>query len=237
MEKIDIKTKLESMITEDNKYAVEQLLESLNKMNEEELRVILEQSKISDDNIDGFLNNLLKQQQESSEKFTNVNEYFCYGKTGNTIHMHLIPKNLRDEKERLGTEGFKEKFHDQLKDFLYQMYGVFNLPENENVTTLFAVSPIFYHEYISDIHTNLGFDTVTKIDKDNKNDRMSDENKKKFLDMFKPKEVYYTQMTRKKLLENYKPAKENERNHQEELNKMMKESETTVISDSHNITK
>lgn len=214
MEKNSIKKLLISMRTPDNEEKIIHLLKSLDQISDEELHLKFEKMNLSDDNIKKYLENLIKKsedQEEKSENFINVNDWFCYGRTGDTVHMHLIPKDLRDIKKELGDEAFYCMFKEQLEDFLSKMQ--FIILEDDSIKTLFAVSPIFYNSNITLIHESLGFDRVVEIDLNNENDNMNIEQKEYFLNMFNKgdnsRRVYYTRMTREKLLEReYQQIKE-----------------------------
>ena len=205
MEKNKIKEILISMKTIDNKLTINYLLKSLEEISDEELQVKFEQLNITEDNIKQYLEDLIKQhtnQESESKKFISVNEFFCYGRTGNTIHMHLIKKDLRNLKKELRDEAFYCYFKEQLEDFLSKLQVMFS--EDDSIKSLFAVSPIFYNTNISLIHESLGFDKIIEIDLNNENDDMSIEQKENFINMFnkgeKLKKVYYTKMSKEKLL-------------------------------------
>ena len=214
MEKEKIKEMLIRMRTPDNEKKVTYLLKLLDGMSDEEFRTTIEQLNISENNIEKVLDIIIektKVQEETSQKFINVNDWFCYGRTDNTIHMHLIPKDLRELKKELGDEEFYSLFQKQLEDFLSKIQTLFL--EDISMKSLFAVSPIFYNSDIAIIHENLGFDKVIEVDPNNENDNMSTEQKKFFLNMFnkgeKRKKVYYTKMSREKLLKmNYATIQE-----------------------------
>ena len=205
MEKNKIKEILENMRTIENERIIKSLLKSLDETSDEELLMKFNQLNISEENINQYIENIIKKYKEQEVKtndFINVNDLFCYGRTENTLHMHLIPKDLRDLKNELGEEKFYYYFKEQLEDFLSKIQVI--ISEDETIKSLFAVSPIFYNPNITLIHESLGFDKLTEIDLNNKNDSMSTEQKKYFLNMFnkngKKRKVYYTNMAREKLL-------------------------------------
>lgn len=203
MKKNEIKEILMKMKTRENEESVNYLLGLLDIKSDEEIETLLTKHNIKEGNIADFFAakiEKLQTQQEQSEHFTSVNKMFCYGRTGNTMHMHLIPKDLRGLKTKLGDEAFYQYFKDQLEDFLSRMQDIFR--NDSSVELLFAVSPIFFNPNISLVHEQLGFDKITEIDLENGDDQMSIEQKKKFLNMFGGKKrVYYTSMSREKLLE------------------------------------
>lgn len=206
MEKDEIKRLLMGKRRSDNEASVNYLLGLLDMMSDEELQAKLGRININSGNIEQYLTeqiDRIKTQHEQSENFTNVNKMFCYGRTGDTIHMHIIPKDLRDLKKKVGDEEFYQFYKDQLEDFLSRLQTIFK--NDDTIKTLFAVSPIFFNGNISLAHEDLGFDEITEVDPKNKEDKMSMEQKERFIKMFNPdgdhrRKVYYTSMTREKLL-------------------------------------
>lgn len=206
MTKNDLREKLMLMRNTENEEKVDYLLKVLGKISDDDLDKKLSEKNLSEDNIDKFLNLLIKNTvvpENSSKQFIGVNDWFCYGRTGDTIHLHIIPPDLRGTKEELGDEAFYNLFKELLEDFLSRMQGVFE--EDTTVNTLFAVSPIFYNQNISWAFDSLGFDKIIEVDPNNKEDNMTDEQKEHFINMFnkgeKKKKVFYTQMPRERLLE------------------------------------
>ncbi|MBR6034010.1 MAG: hypothetical protein IKP28_04675 [Clostridia bacterium] len=206
MKKNEIKAWLMDRRTAENEVAVNYLLGLLDSMSDEDLHAKFNELKIDDNNIEQFLISQIERiqtQHEQSERFTNVNKMFCYGRIENTLHMHLIPKDLRSLKAKLGDEAFYQFFKDQLEDFLSRLQDIFK--KDSTITTLFAVSPIFFNHNIAMAHEQLGFMPITQIDLENDQDGMSVEQKKRFLNMFNKdgshkRNVYYTSMSREKLL-------------------------------------
>ncbi len=207
MTKIKVKELLMNMRTSENEAPVNYLLGLLDMLSDEEFITKLEQLNITDENIEQFLIKQIEKvriQEENSDSFIPLNKMFCYGRTGNTIHMHLISKDLRGLKNELGDEAFYKFFKDQLEDFLFKLQEI--LKNDSSIESLFAVSPIFYNSNIALLHEELGFDKVIEIDLSNTEDGMSSENKKHFLEMFNKddkhnRRVFYTHMSREKLLE------------------------------------
>ena len=218
MEKNELKALLMKMRTPENEASVNYLLGLLDMMSNEELHTKLEKLNINKENIEQFLTEQIERvhiHQEQSEHFINVNKMFCYGRTGDTIHMHLIPKDLRDLKKTLGDEAFYQFFKDQLEDFLARLQDIFR--NDSTIKTLFAVSPIFFNPNISLAHKLLGFDEIIEVNPENTQDKMSIEQKQYFLNMFNKKadhkkRVYYTSISREKLLgKEYSQIPENEK--------------------------
>ena len=203
MNKNEIKELLIKMRTLENESAVNYLLGLVDMKSDKNLETILIKYNIDEENISDFLATRIKNfqiQQEQSEHFISVNKMFCFGRTGNTIHMHLIPKDLRGIKKQLGDEDFYQFYRRQLEDFLSRLQDI--VRNDNTIKTLFAVSPIFFNEKITLLHEELGFNKVIEIDLENKKDGMNTDQKKYFKNMFGgTKRVYYTSMESEKLLE------------------------------------
>jgi len=86
---------------------------------------------------------------------------FCYGRTGNTIHIHLVPTDLRPKKKQLGDIVFNLYIKNHLSDALAQLQDVFR--KDSTIEEVFAVSPIFYHDNWRNIHESLGFEPIEEI--------------------------------------------------------------------------
>ena len=129
--------------------------------------------------------------------FIPLNDMFSYGRTGNTIHIHLVPKDLHDLKNSLSKEEFNKFIGNKLEDFLGKLQSI--AKDDPSVKNIFAVSPIFFHEDWRKFHKDLGFDPVKEILLD-ENDGMPHEQKLMFLNMFKGKRVFYTNMPRDRFL-------------------------------------
>ena len=106
MYKDKIKRMLINMISSENITIIESLLELLDGLSEEELHTKFKNINITEEFLKKIIEDF-KKNEEHTNDFIPVNEWFCYGRTGNTIHLHLIPKDLRGVKTELGDLGIK----------------------------------------------------------------------------------------------------------------------------------
>lgn len=132
-----------------------------------------------------------------NNKFIPLNDMFSYGRTGSTIHIHLVPKDLHNIKTSLGDEQFNMLIETKLEDFLGKLQSI--VKSDSTISSVFAVSPIFFHQEWRESHEKLGFDPVKEIIL-GENDGISNEQKLKFLNMFGNKRVFYTNLKREKFL-------------------------------------
>ena len=142
----------------------------------------------------------------TKNNFVPLNDTFSYGRTGSTIHMHLVPDDLHDTMQSMKEDEFNKYISSKLEDFLTKLQGI--VKSDNTIDNIFAVSPIFYHENWRRIHEEKGFDPIKEIIL-SQNDGMSQTQKKKFLKMFEGKKVFYTNMSRKKLLSQQYKSLEN----------------------------
>lgn len=137
------------------------------------------------------------------DKFIPLNDMFSYGRSGNTLHMHLVPNDLRNTQNELGEEKFSELIKSKLEDFLYRLQPI--VRDDESIEGLFAVSPIFFHDNWKNIHEEIGFDSIKEILLEDASSDMPYKQRLMFLQMFNKdgknnRRVFYTNMSREKLL-------------------------------------
>lgn len=140
---------------------------------------------------------------QKTDKFIPLNDMFLYGRTGNTLHMHLIPADMRNIKSELGEEKFNELIKNKLEDFLYRLQPI--VRDDESIEELFAVSPIFFHPDWKNIHERVGFDQIREIILEDSSSDMPYKQRLMFLQMFNKdgknnRRVFYTNISREKLL-------------------------------------
>ena len=140
---------------------------------------------------------------QTNDKFIPLNDMFSYGRTGNTLHMHLVPTDLRNTKNELGPEKFNKLIKNKLEDFLCRLQPI--VMDDTSIDGLFAVSPIFFHPDWKNIHEDMGFDPIKEILLEAESSDMPYKQKIMFLQMFNKggkntKRVFYTNMSREKLL-------------------------------------
>lgn len=143
------------------------------------------------------MHGILNKEKREEEPWKNLNDIFCYGRTGNTIHIHVVPPDLRLLKEQLGDEAFKKFIKENLANALARLQEVFK--RDTTMGEVFAVSPIFYHPDWKENFESLGFDEIQEI--------IPGTGMDKFIEMFnrnggKAKRVFFTKMEREQFLEN-----------------------------------
>ena len=140
---------------------------------------------------------------QKRDKFIPLNDMFSYGRAGNTLHVHLVPTDLRDMKSKLGKEKFNEFIEIKLEDFLYKSQSI--VRDDESIEKLFVVSPIFYNNDWKNIFEQVGFNIIKEILLDDEFSDIPYNHRIMFLQMFNKdgqnnRRVFYTNMSREKLL-------------------------------------
>ena len=88
---------------------------------------------------------------------TPLNEFFSYGITFDTLHIHVIPKNVKDQiNEFGGYNKFIEYIETQLDDAFMKIVQI--VKDNKSIHTVFAVSPSMKLKKIQKLFRDRGFD-------------------------------------------------------------------------------
>ena len=195
MDKIGIIQLLNRIRTNENSDDIDKAIEKVNTLQEENIEKICD-GKTEEEIMQILINrvNGVEQNRKEEPKIA-LNDMFSYGRTSDTVHIHLIPTDLRPMKQNLGDEAFALHMKKKLEDALTSLQGVFK--KDITIKELFAVSPIFYHEYCKEMFEDLGFDKLEECSQEN--------GMGKFIDMFnkdgmKTKKVFYTRIQREKFL-------------------------------------
>lgn len=192
MDKTRIIEILNSMKIEGNREKIDNAINKVNGLSEENIRKICNGK--TEEEIKQILENLVFGNKKEEIKI-NLNDMFYYGRTGNTIHIHLVEPDLHDMKDKLGTQGFGKYMKDKLEDALLSLQEVFK--KDKTMEEVFAVSPIFYHESSRKMHEDLGFEKVQEC--------LPGTETEKFIEMFnknggKIRKVFYTRIKREDFL-------------------------------------
>ena len=196
MDKIGIIQLLNRIRINENSDDIDKAIEKVNTLQEENIEKICD-GKTEEEIIEilnaRIINVIRKRIEEPKIK---LNDIFSYGRTSDTVHIHLIPTDLRPMKQNLGDEAFALYMKKKLEDALSSLQDIFK--KDTNIEEVFAVSPIFYHSDWKEMFESLGFDKLEEC--------TEEKGMKKFIDMFnkdgmKTKKVFYTRIQREKFLE------------------------------------
>lgn len=143
-------------------------------------------------NIEDGIKIIEVQKEESHYRFTALNDLVSFGKSKNTIHIHLIPKDAKFLLTKLG----RKQSELLLIEALEKIKGMLKKEENINISEVYAVSGIMKPP-ISTMFSELGFDIkVMKIE-----DAKKDRELENFYERFKDKkDLGRAMLSREKLM-------------------------------------
>ena len=184
---------LEKIKNEENQEKIEKYKEKINNLSDEAWGQFLEAKSIKTVvELEKFANILLRQE----DKFVNLNNLVSFGISGATMHIHLVPTDVRSM--------FNNKGHNQAKqsliDALEKIQDLLIQEEFKEIENIFAISPILRGRIIK-MFDELAFSTETVNMEDVKDDSQY-ANYAKFYNMFKGKGrmLGWASISRKKLL-------------------------------------
>ena len=148
-----VKQQLESVINDENRQIVTEIAKRIDGIPNDEWEAFIAFHNITEANLmDIIKSKIAKDKQLDEYLFEEINDLVSYGTTGDTLHIHIIPKNV---KEMLNREGLKLA---NLK-LIQALELIRNTPEmNGTIKTIFAVSPILRLKQLQKMFIELGFD-------------------------------------------------------------------------------
>ena len=120
-----------------------------------------------DELVKELIKNYLKGQQkvQEKEKHYNLNDFFDCRISNNTLHIHVVPKNIKDDISRLGLGEYYKYVDEKLSDALSKIPAILKEPSNKNIRSVFAVSKLLRTSNAKKIFSKYGFDTSGVPDK------------------------------------------------------------------------
>lgn len=169
---------LESFSNNKNGNKVKEYIAKINSLNEEEFMKFLEDKNVNNmQELEEFTTNLLNKRDENS--FISINDMISYGHSDNTLHIHVVPK---DVKNLLSVKGL-EIAELALIDALEKISELLKSDETfKDIKQVYAVSGLI-RKPISDLFENLDFDIKSMKSEQAKDD----EELSKFYEIFKDK--------------------------------------------------
>ena len=103
-------------------------------------------------------NNQNSHLDESKEKKYDLNELFNCRMSGDTLHIHVVPKSVKDQISAAGgMKNYVSSIEPMLDDALIKIVGILNEPGNENIEYVYAVSPTLKLSVLRDLFAQKGF--------------------------------------------------------------------------------
>lgn len=165
IEKIDAIIILKSLIDEQNEEKINGYINRVESMNDNEWTTFINERSVETiEDLSKLIDKFMSNRQEA--KFKPLNDMISYGTSGNTLHIHVIPQDVRD---LLNKEGLK-KAENYVIDALEKIKEMLGSKEDlSNIDGIYAVSGILRGPIIK-IFENLNFDTKEMDIDDAKND-------------------------------------------------------------------
>lgn len=169
---------LDGIATEKTQATIEELSNKINMMSDDKLHKALEEQKIKTvADVKKFVKKRIKPVRTEDHKFIELNELVSYGFGGQTVHIHVVPKDARS---LLTREGFK-KAELALIDATEKLKVLMETDSRyKKVENIYAVSGIITGP-VARWFRNIGYDVKTLV----MNDAKKDEELKVFVDRFK----------------------------------------------------
>ena len=133
---------------------------------------VVQETNITQEEIERLVTEKEKQVIENYQKLRNstmsevhydLNELFDCRITNNTLHIHVVPKSVKAEIKNMGLKKYLKYADSRLVDAFTRIGDIIQLPENDNIETIFAVSPLLKHKTIQGLFRKYQFD-VKKSD-------------------------------------------------------------------------
>lgn len=156
-------------------------IDKISSMEQSEWEKFLTEKNIKTlEDVESFAKELFtRREKNNASKFEKLNDFVSYGIKGNTLHIHLVPSDI---KGLMTKEGFKI-LELKLINALETINGMLSEDQNfNNIDTIYAVSGLI-RKPLDKIFLNLDFDVRSlKTEK-----AKSDAELSKFCEMFKDK--------------------------------------------------
>ena len=139
--------------------------------------------------ISEMIKNYNRSKDDKQELHYDLNDYFDCRVSNDTLHIHVVPKDIKQDLMKMKHDyyGYVET---KLEDALRKIPDILSLPENANVKTIFAVSPLLRTAHSQEMFKKYGFD-------------VSISHVLKFKDMFQGKRIGQAVMNKDKFVELY----------------------------------
>ena len=129
---------------------------STSKYSKEELTTMIDQNK--ERVIKHYLNNKSNMERISQEKLYELNDLFNCRVSNDTLHIHVVPVSIKKELAEMGLKKYLEFAEVKLLDAFSKIYDILCQDENNDIKTVFAVSPLLRVSIIQDLFRKFGFD-------------------------------------------------------------------------------
>lgn len=99
-----------------------------------------------------------RRRNKSLERYYDLNEMFDCRITNNTLHIHVVPKSVKEYIARVGLKKFIGISDERLFDAFCKISDIIQLEENLHIENVFAVSPLLKVSAVQALFRNYGFE-------------------------------------------------------------------------------
>lgn len=99
-----------------------------------------------------------RRRNKSLESHYDLNEMFDCRITNNTLHIHVVPKSVKEYIARVGLKKFIGISDERLFDAFCKISDIIQLEENLHIENVFAVSPLLKVSAVQALFRNYGFE-------------------------------------------------------------------------------
>lgn len=176
--------KYPGIVTEDS---VKTFLSNLfsSSHNEEEMMGIID--SMVEKTVVNYKERMALQEAVKSELHYDLNDMFDCRITGNTLHIHVVPKSVKEEMTRLGIKKYLEVTGGKLEEAFLMIADIISREEHANISSVFAVSPLLRITAVQGLFKKYDFDTKMTTNET-------------FIKMFKTKKVGEAIISRERFL-------------------------------------
>lgn len=172
-----------------------------NFINEEKINKAIEMYSNSEKDIETIqneitelVNKMIEEYKEKrnkpQEKHYELNDFFNCRISNNTLHIHVVPESIKADIAKLGLREYYKFIDEKLKDALSKIPVILQMTDNQNINTVFAVSPLLRTKESQEIFRKYGFDASISTEE-------------KFVEMFDGKRIGQASISRDKFLSMY----------------------------------
>ena len=131
----------------------EELIDSFNKTIKPEI------DKIVDNMIENYMKMIqkVKDHMKEVERHYNLNDFFDCRLSNETLHLHVVPKDISEDIKKVGIREYFKYISAKLDDALSKIPEILKDPNNSDIKTVFAVSPLLKVSAAQEIFKEHGF--------------------------------------------------------------------------------
>lgn len=148
----------------DNRQRIEELFRIISGIRDDEWETFIDYHNITPDNLTDVINSKIATNRPLDEHlFESINDLVSYGVSGETLHLHVVPPDLKP----MMSYGISKAFKLGNLKLIQALEETRNIVQmNETIQTVFAVSPLLSMRQLQKMFIALGFDVSKTTSED-----------------------------------------------------------------------